>query len=860
MPAKKKLAVSRESLRVAVGLLVSLVSVVLILSPNTFLDPLARLIVQGVGSFGFWSILPLIFCSGVYVTFKGRYFGKTAWLSLLGIIIWIFFGSILASYYGSLDSLDLVEGKMDATNAVALFRELYSSLAATKSLAYGGSLGGGYVGYFFYGLLMGALDDAMALQAVCWLVVILFFPLVINGLLRRAFMRRPKRIKKPREKKRPKASKPVDTLAGLLEEEPEEIAVLGREPGEEDEVDLRKDYDEILASRSISDLAVKSYNRTHGLVKAHYQFVKSQGESLHPLERLAPIGGEHALNAIPPVPEPAKEPVEAPPPSVAKAKAPLEAFKEPEPETADMPAPPIEENVPEPAPVKETLVQPVPEAAAPKAPKARPRPPYRLPPLELLSYHEDSADLMKNDASTAERTKLINENFAYLHVGAKVVGHTIGPSVTRFDVEMDPDSSVTSVQRIVADLAIRLGGVPIRFEPLVLNKSTSGLEVANVVRTNVGLRECLEALKPEDDRNGLEIVFGKNISGELIHANLADFPHMLVAGTTGSGKTIFLHSVIITLLLHNRPEDLKIILVDPKRVEMSYYHNLPHLLCPTISEAGKAKVALEKLSLEMERRYALFENNYVNSIDAYNKKARAEGLEPLPRIVMLVDEYADLHEACKEVEQPMLRIAQKARAAGIHLVIATQRPTVDIINGTIKSNLSTHVALMVGSAVDSITIIGEKGAEELLGNGDMLVESPLISRSNKVRVQGAFVDIEEILSVSDFIREQLPPAFDPNFLDLEEKGKGEETPAVLSSGTAKDVQEEELYELIKEDIVKREYCSISFLQRTYGIGFPKAGRLFAKLQRDGYVSSVSSSAAKGCQVLIREDESGEGAA
>lgn len=495
---------------------------------------------------------------------------------------------------------------------------------------------------------------------------------------------------------------------------------------------------------------------------------------------------------------------------------------------------------PKPAPVVDLLHR--------EQPKAVVKPPFKLPPTNLLDLHEGSDDATANEQSCQDRVALINQIFENLKVGAQAVGYTVGPSVTRYDIQTNADVSVTVINRYVNDISIRLGGIPTRFEPIVFGKATSGLEIPNEIRTNVGLRESIEAL-PQGEKYLRNIPFGKDISGKLVQANLQDFPHMLVSGTTGSGKSIFVHSTIMTLLMRNTPDQVRLVLVDPKKVEMSYYKDIPHLLCPSISDPKKALVAFRKLVDEMERRYNLFEANRVRDLGSFNRFAKENGIEPLPVIVVFVDEYADLSEACKEIREPVVRIAQKARSAGIHLVIATQRPSVNVIDGVIKANIATHVALMVSNAVDSVTIIGEAGAEQLLGNGDMLVECPLISRAGKPRVQGCFVDTSEINRVCDYLRNNYGPNYDPEFLDLEEhveeSASSFDEPKVID----KSASEDQLYEMIKADVVDLEFCSISYIQRTYGVGFPKAGRMFNKLLKDGYVSRDHD--ARGSKVLIR---------
>jgi DNA segregation ATPase FtsK/SpoIIIE-like protein len=515
------------------------------------------------------------------------------------------------------------------------------------------------------------------------------------------------------------------------------------------------------------------------------------------------------------------------------------------------PAPLVEEPAPEKAP----------EPVDPNAqPKASPRPPYHFPSLDMLTVYPSSGNPEEKEAECRHRQDLINQALNDLKVGAQAVSFTIGPSVTRYDLQTNPDVSVASIGRFIQDISVRLGGVAARFEEVVRGKSTSGLEIANTQTTIVSLKEMVEHL-PSGDRYNMCIPFGKSISGDYVFADLSDFPHMLVAGTTGSGKSIFMHGVIMSLIMRNRPEDLKLVVVDPKRVEMGKYKELPHLLCPIIKEPSEAKVCFQKLIDEMERRYTLFELAGVSNIRQFNKEyAPAAGVEKLPFIVVVIDEYADLVDSCKDIGDGVVRLAQKARAAGIHLVIATQRPSVQVITGVIKANLPVRVALSMNNAVDSQTILGVGGAEELVGHGDMLVDCSLVARNGFTRCQGCLVDNEEIRKVVEFIKAQESVHYDPRFMDLvdheaEEKAAAAAAP-LISKSEMRQMQGDDMYEQIKEDIMAQEYTSISRIQRSYGVGFPRAGKIFARLQADGIVAAApeTSSSSKGCKVLIHSAE------
>ena len=558
---------------------------------------------------------------------------------------------------------------------------------------------------------------------------------------------------------------------------------------------------------------------------------------------------------------PAKTPSNAPS-SLTETTPSASASVKPAPVAAPAPEKPTPTPTPAPAPA----AKPTAPAQAPVSPldqcnqpKAQSLPPYRLPSLDLLKTYPANANADQMKIECQQRAATINQALTDLGAGAQVVGFTIGPSVTRFDIQTDKDVSVGSLGRYVQDISVRLNGVATRFEEVVRGKSTSGLEIANSTTTTVSLREMVESL-PKGDKYNLYIPFGKSISGECISADLSEFPHLLVSGSTGSGKSIFMHGLIMSLIMRNRPEELKLVVVDPKRVEMGKYKDLPHLLCPIIKEPSQAKVCFQKLIDEMERRYTLFELSGVSNIRQFNSEYAPEaGFAKLPFIVVVVDEYADLVDTCKDIGDGVVRLAQKARAAGIHLVIATQRPSVQVITGVIKANLPVRVALSVSSAVDSMTILGQGGAEDLAGHGDMLVDCSLVARNGFTRCQGCFVDNKEIKAVVDDIKSQQNVVYDPNFLDLvdhdaEAKAAAAAAPQI-DKAELKAKGDDDLYETIKTDIMAQEYTSISRIQRSYGVGFPRAGKIFARLQSEGVVALQpdTASSSKGCRVLLHEN-------
>ena len=498
---------------------------------------------------------------------------------------------------------------------------------------------------------------------------------------------------------------------------------------------------------------------------------------------------------------------------------------------------------PAPAPAMEQPVQ--------EKPKPKERVKWIQPSSDVLNTYETSEAQALNERVADERKELINTAFNDFGVGAHVEDYTIGPSITRFNIRYDHNVSARSVNNMVQDIQIRLSGVSARFESIVEGQSSSGLEIPNASVTTVSFKDVYEAL-PDVKKHPLAVAFGKNIEGDVIYADFDEFPHALVSGTTGSGKSIFVNSVIVSLIMRNSPDDLKLVLVDPKKVEMSRYKDMPHLLCPIITEAQEAKLLMDKLCQEMEDRYAKFAENGCSNIKEFNEDAPGLGLDRMPYIVIFFDEYADMVDQCKEISMPVVSIAQKARACGIHLCIATQRPSTNVVTGVIKANLPTHVALMMASYTDSMTIIGEGGAEKLIGKGDMLVQSPLVSRIGCVRLQGCFIHRQEISRVVGYLKEHYETHYDEKFLNLEEEATQAaseymNTPEFKEHGNT----EEERYQSIKEWVMTQEFMSISRIQRECGVGFNRAGRFFLRLQSEGVVGNETEGN-KGCRVMVQD--------
>lgn len=468
---------------------------------------------------------------------------------------------------------------------------------------------------------------------------------------------------------------------------------------------------------------------------------------------------------------------------------------------------------------------------------------YEYPNLDLLNTARVADEMEINRRAAEDKLDIINSSFANFRIGASAISYTIGPSITRFDIKMDDDKSVSTLTKFIPDIGIRLGGLKGRFEPIIIGKSTSGYEVPNEKKIMVTLKDCLQQM-PSDEKHKFAIPFGKNIDGKVILGRVDEFPHLLVAGSTGSGKSVFVHSLLITLLMRNRPDELKLLIIDPKRVEMTKYRDIPHLLCPIIKEAKEARIAMEKLADEMERRYRLFEEEGANKLSEYNALARELNKEILPRIIVIVDEYADVIESEKDISSPLLRLAQKSRAAGINLIVATQRPSVEIITGTIKANLPARVALLTASTTDSLVILGQGGAESLLGNGDMLVDWAQVSNQGLTRIQGAYVDNGEIRAVTDYLKNNYPTDYMKEFLDLSER---HDTNSI--AGTPSDFVDS-IYEDVKNFVYTQDTISINRIQTTFGVTFNRAKPIYDMLMAEGIiVPPDASNSSRGAKVI-----------
>ena len=437
----------------------------------------------------------------------------------------------------------------------------------------------------------------------------------------------------------------------------------------------------------------------------------------------------------------------------------------------------------------------------------------------------------------------INQKLEELNIKAKVSNYIIGPCVTRYEIVPEIGVRVSSIVNIQNDLKLALAAINLRMEAPIPGKSAVGIEVANKKRYPVFLKEVLESKKDVNDK--LLVAIGKDLNNTPVTISIDKMPHLLIAGATGSGKSVCINAIIMSLILRATPDEVKMILVDPKKVEMLPYANMPHLLCPVVTDPKKASNALKKVVAEMDRRYDLFATNGVRNIDTYNN---LNSVDKLYKLVVIIDELADLMlVASKEVEESIQRITQLARAAGIYLIVATQRPSVDVITGVIKANIPSRIAFSVSSMVDSRTILDRAGAEDLLGKGDMLMD---ISGSGSLnRVQGVLVSDEEIVKVVEQVKLKYNVEFKEEFLNLEDDKK-----EVINNlnELGDNNGEDELYNDIKTFVIRNQKASTSLLQRYFSLGYARAARMMDRLELDGIVSA--SNGIKPREILVKEDD------
>lgn len=479
---------------------------------------------------------------------------------------------------------------------------------------------------------------------------------------------------------------------------------------------------------------------------------------------------------------------------------------------------------------------------------------YRVPGITILKNIDVPKDLVDKD-EVKKNIETLERVLKDFDVVGKVVLVNVGPTVTQYELELKSGTKVSKIVNLNKEIALALACKDVRIQAPIPGKSTIGIELANKKTSPVGIREVLSKAPLVGDENFLTVALGKDIMGESIYYNLDKAPHLLVAGSTGSGKSVCINGIIISILARTRPDEVRLMMVDPKKVELSGYNGVPHLLTPVVTDPKKASLALRNIVNEMERRYDMFSNANVKNISGYNQYIKIEKeknseseLKKLPYIVVIIDELADLMlVAAKEVEDSIMRITQMARAAGIHLIVATQRPSTDVITGVVKANIPSRLSFSVSSSIDSRTILDMTGAEKLLGKGDMLFFPT--GESAPVRIQGCFVSDEEIKKVVDYVCAEQQAEYDESLTIESPSGNGIPSDHYDSSDEKYD---DPLYDEIVEFAISAGKISASLIQRKYRLGYNRAARIIDLLEERGVIGGANGS--KPREVLIKNSE------
>ena len=482
---------------------------------------------------------------------------------------------------------------------------------------------------------------------------------------------------------------------------------------------------------------------------------------------------------------------------------------------------------------------------------------YVLPSIEILDKVKKS-NKNNNNEFIQNNTKILERVLADFQISGRVVEAHIGPTVTQFEIELTRGTKVNKVLSINREIALALAAKDVRIEAPIPGKSTIGVEIPNSVTADVRIRDIIEGIPHKLDSNKLVAPLGKDIMGNIQYVEINKTPHMLVAGATGSGKSVCINNIIISILMRARPDEVKLVLVDPKKVELNAYEDIPHLLTPVVTDPKKAAATLQKIVVEMDNRYDIFKNTGTRNIQAYNEYVEKENkkhpgsIDKMPYILVIIDELADLMiVAAKEVEESITRITQLARAAGIHLIVATQRPSTDVITGLIKANIPSRISFAVSSSIDSRTILDMIGAEKLLGKGDMLFLP--MGENTPVRIQGSYITDDEIKRVVDSVKKNgFKVKYDDSIMNTEK------TETTNSSGNFdyNSSETDPLYNDVLEFAIKQGKISASLIQRKYHLGYNRAARIIDIMEENGIVGSQSGS--KPREVLVKlENREGE---
>jgi S-DNA-T family DNA segregation ATPase FtsK/SpoIIIE len=485
---------------------------------------------------------------------------------------------------------------------------------------------------------------------------------------------------------------------------------------------------------------------------------------------------------------------------------------------------------------------------------------YQLPPLDLLQT-TPALDQSKIKGNLEESSSVLENTLRDFGIDAKVVEVEQGPTITRYELQPAAGVKVQKITSLENDIALAMRAASVRIIAPIPGKSRVGIEVPNMAAATVYIREVLSSYEFQNEKSKIAIAIGKDTAGASLVCNLADMPHLLIAGATNTGKSVCINSIISSVLFKSSPEEVKFLMIDPKMVELHFYNDLPHLICPVVTDKSKAPGALGWLVSEMERRYRVLSKVGAKNILGFNQKVENKEIKPetlihnaenndepilvkkMPYIVLIIDELADLMMAsAQEVETAITRLAQLARAVGIHMILATQRPSVDVITGVIKANFPARIAFQVASKVDSRTILDENGADKLLGRGDLLLMDP--RKSKLVRAQGAWVQDSEIEKLTSFIKKQRQPVYQEGIIQ-----SGEKKQAAFG-----DFKRDEVYEEAKRIVLETGQASVSMVQRRLGLGYTRAARLIDMMEEDGVVGPYRG--AKPREILVERPSAG----
>ena len=779
-----------------------------------------RLIVGLIGRTGFYFSIPALIYLFCIMAFSGN---RPVALRSVSVLFFVFFAGCIAHLASNCD--DLGQG-------FAIIGKLYKGGAA-------GSTGGVLCGLAAFAL--GRILSVPGAYAV--LIILAVFSLLSSvGItipsLIRAYENRPKAAWEQEDRPEP-AAVVVNHIANKRIEHMEHRRKAQDEP---EVIDVPAD--------------VEKHHKRKSLFKPASKFIDHAGDDVEDLAT------QHGTQSD----MPNNEEISNDPPSEKRrtsAKKEEGSINNPKTESVEvstwdnadeelLPVMPLKDPALEKVTAREARVSAAQVAAEIEKSNSVEKPIYCFPPINLL--HPAKRNNADGTAEMKENSRRLNETLASFKIEARIINVTRGPSVTRYEVELEKGVRLSKLTSVADDIALSLGASGVRIAAVPDKISVVGIEVPNRAVTTVALREVIDSSEFARSKSKSSFAVGKDIGGTCIVGNIAKLPHMLIAGTTGSGKSVCMNSIIISLLYKASPDDVKLIMVDPKMVELGIYNGIPHLLIPVVTDPKKAAGSLQWAVTEMMRRYKSMSDAGVRDLESYNSIMESEEGTKLPQIVVIIDELADLMlVAAKEVEESICRIAQMGRAAGIHLIIATQRPSADVITGLMKANIPSRIAFAVASAMESRIILDTQGAEKLVGRGDMLFAP--IGNGKPLRVQGCFVDDEEVEAVANYVKNNYITHYDQTVIDEIEQKVVQSTSKGSSPDpdpTSDEAAGDEMLPAAVEVILETGQASVSMLQRRLKLGYARAARIVDEMEERGIVGPFKGS--KPREILVTKEQ------